>query len=303
MTTISAPVRGSGRGPVRGEESTPNLSLFRHFGAYRQIIRGRVQMSITYRQNSFFLLALVIVQIFVLRKVWTALYAGHPAANGVGANGTGANGLGLHELIVYLTIANLQNWVLQDPAIGFYMYERIREGLVAFDLVRPTGFVQQMFAHQIGSGFASLVFVLPAVPIVVFAGSLGAPASVAAGLLYLVSLLAGYVIAMLLTLMLGMVAFWTMETQGLSMLYILVNAFFGGALVPLTLFPHGLEVLARVLPFQATVYTPVGIYVGQITGRDALVAIAVQLIWVVVLALAGLAMWKRALHRVVVQGG
>ena len=269
-------------------------AVLRHLPAYRQIVRGRVQMALTYRQNSFFLLALVVVQIFVLRKVWTALYASH-STSGL---------LGLHALIVYLTIANLQTWVLQDPSVSFYMYERIREGIVAFDLVRPIGFVSQMFAHLVGSGIASLLFILPAVPIVVFAGSLSGPVSVTAGLLYLVSLLAGYVIATLLTLMLGMIAFWTMETQGLTMLYLLVNSFFGGALVPLTLFPHGLEILARSLPFQATAYTPVGIYVGQIhTGHDALVAIGVQLMWVAVLALGSLAMWKRALYHVVVQGG
>jgi ABC-2 type transport system permease protein len=272
----------------------PAESAFRNFPGYRQIVRGRIQMSFTYRQNSFFLLALVVVQIFVLRRVWTALYRGHSTSGQ----------LNLHALIVYLTIANLQTWVLQDPSVSFYMYERIREGIVAFDLVRPTGFVSQMFAHLVGSGIASLLFILPAVPIVVFAGSLGAPASASAGLLYLLSLLAGYVIALLLTLMLGMIAFWTMETQGLTMLYLLVNSFFGGALVPLTLFPHGLEILAKLLPFQATVYTPVGIYVGQIrSGREAAAAIGVQLVWVVVLALGSLAMWRRALHRVVVQGG
>ena len=266
----------------------------RHLPAYRQIARGRVQMSFTYRQNSFFLLALVVVQIFVLRRVWTALYAGHSTSNL----------LALHSLIVYLTIVNLQNWVIQDPSVAFYMYERIREGVVAFDLVRPTGFVPQMLAHLVGSGLASLLFVLPAVPIALFAGALAGPATITAGLLYLVSLTVGYLIAMLLTLMLGMIAFWTMETQALAMLYMLVNAFFGGALVPLTLFPHGLEILARLLPFQASLYTPVGIYVGQISvGRDAVLAIGVQLGWLVVLSLGARAMWKRALFHVVVQGG
>jgi ABC-2 type transport system permease protein len=275
-------------------QSEAEVTFFKHWPAYRQIVRGRVQMALTYRQNSFFLLALVVVQIFVLRKVWTALYA----------SGNNANLLGLHALIVYLSIVNLQNWVLRDPSVSFYMYERIREGVVAFDLVRPTGFIPQMFAHLVGSTFAAVLFVLPAVPLVFFAGSLGAPVSLSAGLLYVVSLFAGAVIAMLLTLMLGMVAFWTMETHGITMLYILVNSFFGGALVPLTLFPHPLEILARSLPFQATLYTPVGIYVGQISaGRDAAVAIGVQLGWICLLSIASLAIWKRALYHVVVQGG
>ena len=52
---------------------------------------------------------------------------------------------------------------------------------MAFDLVRPTGFVPQMFAHLVGSGFATLIFGLVAVPFTFFAGTLGAPASPTAG--------------------------------------------------------------------------------------------------------------------------
>ena len=266
-------------------------TAFRHAAAYRQIIRGRMQLAILYRQSSLLMLLLLIVQIFVLIKVWTALYAGDPGRTGI------------DQLIGYLTIANLQGWVLSDPSVAFYMYERVREGRVAFDLVRPMGFVKQMFAHLVGSRFATFVFILPAVPLFLFTGALRGPVSWSAAMLYAVSLAAGYVISMLMTLMLGMVAFWTLEVQGLSFFFVLVHRFLGGAMVPLTLFPRGLEALASWLPFQATTYTPVAIYVGRLTGRHAIAALAVQAVWVVLLSAGAHLMWKRAIHRVVVQGG
>jgi len=276
--------------PTSAPGADDTTGPWRHLPAYRQIVRSRVQMAFVYRRNSIFLLALVVVQIYVLNRVWTALYAGHDAA-------------ALHRLVVYITVTNLQSWVLQDPSVGFYMYERIREGVVAFDLVRPLGFVQQMFAHLLGSRIGALLFVLPAVPIVTIFGALSPPASVAAGLLYVVSLAAAYVIAMLLSVMLGMVAFWTLETQGLTLLYIFINRFLGGALIPLTLFPHAVAVVAYALPFQAMAFTPVAIYVGQLSGSRALVAIGVQLLWVALLSWAAASLWRRAISRVVVQGG
>jgi ABC-2 type transport system permease protein len=112
-----------------------------------------------------------------------------------------------------------------------------------------------------------------------------------------------YVIMTLLTLMLGMIAFWTTEISGLEMLYRLINQFFAGALVPVSLFPGAIRVIADVLPFQATTYTPVALYVGRLRGADALGAVGVQAVWVVLLIFASWAMWQRALHRVVVQGG
>ena len=165
-----------------------------------------MRTTLAYRQNVFFLLAILVLQIFILRKVWTALYQGH----------TTVDGLTLHAMLVYITLANLQNWVLQDPTISFYMYNRVREGQVAFDLVRPVGFVPQMFAHLVGSSFATVIFGLVALPFIFFAGTLGAPASPTALLLYLASFVLAYVIMTLLTLMLGMIAFWTTEISGLD---------------------------------------------------------------------------------------
>ena len=152
------------------------------------------------------------------------------------------------------------------------MYERIREGVVAFDLVRPTGFVPQMLAHLVGSGLASLLFVLPA-----FrsrssrAHSLGPQRPGR-------------------TALCGEPDGWLPDRDvadpdarhdcvlddGNPSLVDAVHVgecvFRGRPRPRLTLFPHGLEIFARLLPFQASLYTPVGIYVGQISvGRDAAV--------------------------------
>jgi viologen exporter family transport system permease protein len=265
-------------------EATP----WRDMPAYLQIVRSRVRTAVVYRYNTFFLLLLMVMQIFILRKVWTALYGDRASADG----------LTLHALLVYLTIANVQTWVFQDPTVTHYMYGRIREGQVAFDLVRPAGFVPQMFAHIVGSTAAT-----GALPLVAVAGVLAPPASGQSLLLYVVSLVLGYLLTALLTLIVGMVAFWTMEISGLTMLYILVNQFFAGALVPVSMFPAPLRILADLLPFQATTYGPVAIYVGRLDGTGALTAIGVQLLWVVVLGAGARLMWRRALRRVVVQGG
>ena len=57
------------------------------------------------------------------------------------------------------------------------------------------------------------------------------------------------------------------------------------------------------LPFQATTYVPASIYVGSLAGSEAWRAIGLQLAWVVILGLAAALMWRRAMRRVVVQGG
>ncbi|MFJ6246454.1 MULTISPECIES: ABC transporter permease [unclassified Streptomyces] len=265
----------------------------RNLPAYLQIIRGRLRVALAYRQNAFFMLAVVIVQIFVLRKVWTALYGGADVVKGVA----------LADVLVYLTIANLQNWAMQDSAVGSHLYSLVREGRIAFDILRPAGFVQQMLAHLVGGTLSMVLFATAALPLVALVGTLGPPASLTAFGYWLPSLLVAFGISMLLNLIVGLGAFWTTEFGAFGMLYTLVSQFLAGVLVPLYFFPDWLRTVAEVLPFQAMTFTPVAIYGGQLSGGEAIRAIGVQLFWAALLAGAVRLIWSRALHRVVVQGG
>ena len=57
------------------------------------------------------------------------------------------------------------------------------------------------------------------------------------------------------------------------------------------------------LPFAAMQNMPLRIYCGNIMGADAAVGIALQLFWLAALLLAGKLLMRRALRRVVIQGG
>ncbi|MFG2894800.1 ABC transporter permease [Streptomyces sp. NPDC048248] len=274
-------------------QATRSDGPLRNLPAYLQIIRGRLHVAMTYRQNALFMLAVVIVQIFMLRKVWTALY---------GETGL-VDGVALADVLVYLTIANLQNWAMQDSAVGSYLYSLVREGRIAFDIMRPAGFVPQMLAHLVGGTLSMVLFAIAALPLVALVGTLGPPASPAACGYWLVSLFCAFGISMLLNLIVSLGAFWTTELGAFSMLFTLVSQFLAGALIPLYFFPGLLRSVAELLPFQATTFTPVAIYGGRLAGGEAVEAIGIQLLWIFLLAGAARLIWSRALHRIVVQGG
>lgn len=266
---------------------------WRQWGALRHVARLRTAAMFAYRNTMLLFLGVSIVQIFMLKKVWGALYAARP----------GVLAIPLADLIVYLTIANLIVWSFPTHTVSQYLRERIREGSVVFDLVRPVGFVPQMVAQLVGALGGALLIIVIALPVVALAGSLSLPAGAQAAGMFAVSLLCAYGIAGLLSMMLSMVAFWTLEIDGLTMLYVLVASFLSGALVPVAVFPGALRTVVEWLPFQATTYVPASIYVGSLAGSEAWRAIGLQLAWVVILGLAAALMWRRAMRRVVVQGG
>ncbi len=264
-----------------------------HLPAYREIVVTRLRSFLVYRQNVAFLLLILVLQVFVLTKVWTALYAGADAVNG----------LSLSAVLTYLTIANLQHWALQDIEVSLYVQSRVREGHVVFDLLRPQPYVGQLVAHLVGSSLGMVGFAIAALPVLMLVGTLSLPASPAAFGLWLASMLLGFAVATMINLSLALAAFWTTEIMGVTMLYQLVGQFFAGTLLPLTFLPDALATLAAFLPFQATTYTPVVVYVGQLTGSDAVRAVGVQALWVLLLGLAVRLLWQRASRRLFVQGG
>ncbi len=234
----------------------------------------------------------ILLRIYLLKVIWTAVYAGR----GVSA------GVELHELIAFITLVQLQTW-LMFPRIAGYIQERVHDGTIALDLARPVPFLGQLLAHQLGGTAAYLPFVLLAVPFAFVLGGFAPPASWPAGLLYLLSFGLGYLVAALIGMLLGLVSFWTVQTWGVINIYEYTNQFFTGALVPLWFFPARLRQIADLLPFQAQAFIPLSIYLGQVPARAIPAARGVQAVWVVVLSGVAWGMWQHAMRRVVIQGG
>jgi ABC-type uncharacterized transport system permease subunit len=260
--------------------------------AYAKVATLTTQTVFSYRLNIAFELVGLFLQIFLLKIVWTAIYADRGSVEGTD----------LATLLTYLTVANLQIWVVW-PETTWLLQRKVREGKIAQDLARPIGLIGQLLAHQVGSTLVFLPIALVALPAAFFVGVLRPPASIEAAILYLASVVLAYGVVTWMGLLMGMIAFWTLETSGLQAIYRFLNLFFAGGLVPLWLFPGPLRTLAELLPFQTQANIPVSIYVGRLAGVDALRGLAVQAIWVVLLGLVARLVWSRAMRRVVIQGG
>lgn len=271
---------------------SPSGELAARLPAYAKVTTLTAQRIFAYRLNIGFELVGLLLQIFLLKVVWTAIYADRGSVDGVD----------LGTLLTYLTIAQLQIWVVW-PETTWFLQNKIREGKIALDLARPIGLIPQLIGHQVGSTLVFLPIAILVLPVAFFVGVLGPPASIQAGLLYVVSVILAYGVVTWIGLLMGMVAFWLLEIGGIEAIYRFSNMFFAGALVPLWLFPEPLRTVAGLLPFQTQANIPVSIYIGRLVGADALSGLAIQAAWFVVLGLLVRFIWSRAMRKVVVQGG
>jgi len=118
-----------------------------------------------------------------------------------------------------------------------------------------------------------------------------------------VSLVGAWLITFLAMSVIGALAFWVESSGALFEVWLGLFGVFSGYLVPLELFPRWLEVAARFLPFRYMLAFPVEMVIGMTPRAAALRELAIQWLFVVVLATAARLAWRSGLRRFAAYGG
>lgn len=245
-----------------------------------------------YRTSRLLSLLVLALQIALFSVVWRAVYAGHEGRV-AGTDVQTAVGYAVLGLTIAAVLHTSPFWSIES---------RVRDGLIGIDLTRPIGLINQNLAVQTGYVLAALPAVAVGLGTGLVVGGLTAPKNAGAAVCFVVSLLLAFGVSQLITLLMSLTSFWTLEVGGIGMAFNVVRTFMSGAILPLWFMPGWLQAVAGALPFQAATYTPLAVYFGRPPGGLA-AALGTQALWILVLAgLCGL-LWSRARHRVVVQGG
>jgi ABC-type uncharacterized transport system permease subunit len=259
--------------------------------AWWEFIRNSIRQAQIYRFQYLTYQLYILIQLFLLRTIWTAVYDGRESVDGVSPQ----------TQLVFITISLLQG-LLGPYGIAYAIQVRVETGQVANDLIRPFGFLSQMIATQWGRTLGRLPVLIVAIPAVTIVGSLRMPEIANLGP-YFLSLLLAYFVNLLTWMLLGLLSFWLMNVNGVRAMFGISSDFLAGALVPLWFMPDTLRTVLEFLPFQAGVFLPASIFAGQVTGSELIRPFVVQVIWIVLLSLAVRIVWRKATRRIVVQGG
>lgn len=220
-----------------------------------------------------------------------------------GSGATVVAGFTLQEAISY-------TWVTQaliSIGAGWIdardLMQTIRSGNVVADLMRPWSFFGYWLSRSLGERVFNVLMrsTLTYLIGVLYFGAY-IPSLVQAGA-FAVSLILALLVSFALQFLVNLSAFWLMDDTGVLLVVNSLLQVFSGFLIPLAFFPEPLELLARVLPFQAITGLPAQVFLGQLTGVALLQAWALQLFWVLVMGGSALALLRVAMQKVVIQGG
>jgi ABC-2 type transport system permease protein len=260
---------------------------------YFATLSARFRMLLQYRAAA---LAGVVTQVFfglVRVMIFQAFFQSNAAAQPMSSAQT-TTYLWLGQAFLVLTMMGVDS----------ELAAMIRTGNVAYELVRPVDLYNYWLARAFSSRAAPLALrVGPILLIAALIGQLAAPASAMHGLLFVVSIALGLLLAAVLFAVVTISLLWTISGEGLARIAPPMVFFLSGMIIPLPLFPEFLQPLIRAMPFRGMIDVPFRIYLGQLGRHDILIGFLQQTIWIGVFIFLGRALLSRGLKRLAAQGG
>jgi ABC-2 type transport system permease protein len=245
----------------------------------------------TYRFDVVATIVAFALRVYILRMVWTALYARNAAPEG----------LPLHAIVTYSTVALLMGLVLDVDQVGS-LYTKLADGSIASDFLRPISVPLYFFADGAGEVLFHAALVVPSLVVALLLVHVDVPGPGALAA-FALSFVLGYFVGFCINFILNCTAFWTLEIHAVQMIVTWLTDLLGGELVPLVLFPAALQHVLVALPFAAMFSTPLLIYVGEIPPAGYAAALGAQAAWLAALGALCVVVWRAGARRVVVQGG
>ena len=221
--------------------------------------------------------------------LWTAATRGQPTIAGIEAD----------ALVTYAVAA----WIAAGAVstrVAEELGERVRDGEIAADLLRPASLFGYRYAMD--AGRVSAVLLARVGPLLALGATLfpvALPDRLSTWALWALSLAVGHFVSFGLAFLFGLAAARVRYTAGLSLLRTTVLSLFSGALIPLELFGGGAADALRALPFAALAWGPASVFLGRDPAPILLSGVAWGLaLW----ALCELG-WRRVATTLTVQGG
>ncbi|WP_116248302.1 ABC-2 family transporter protein [Nocardiopsis sp. FIRDI 009] len=228
--------------------------------------------------------------------VLLALFAARPEINGYDARDAVTQ--------VFVAQALLAVVAVMGPPLD--LEERIRDGAVATDLLRPVPLQSWWLADDLGRAVYQLVFrAVPTFAVGALVFDLRLPDDPLRWVAVLTSFALAAVVAFGLRYLYALAGFWLTDTRGVWAVAGLLGPVAAGALLPLTLFPPAVADVLRLLPWASMVQVPAEVLLGKesLPGGTAAGGPALQVLWAAALLALGALVTSRATRRVVVQGG
>ena len=215
--------------------------------------------------------------------------------------------MGMEALSAYIWLqqAFLALFMLWDW--DYDILRSVKEGTVAYELLRPTDLYGMWLAKAAGTRLARAS--LRMLPVLLVGSLLPAPYGIRFRIspeifgLFLLSMVLMVLVVCAYNLLVYALTFYVTDPNGIMVLSVAAADLLGGAIVPLPFLPERLRRFAELTPFASMQNVPLRIFNGDIPLTEIPGVMGLQVFWIVALISAGCLLTRNGLRRAVILGG
>ncbi|MBI4095876.1 MAG: ABC-2 family transporter protein [DPANN group archaeon] len=260
----------------------------KYFGA----VKLGVKELLAYRFEVTFWGIIALFHLAIWYFIWRAVFS-HTGTEIIG-------GFSFKQMMGYYVISMIVDY-MTFSGIDNDITEGVRTGTLFKDVIRPFNLYYMYFSEHFG--YKLLAAGLQGIPLALVAIFLaGVTTTPVYLLLFFISLAFALVLKFSFSYLFGLLAFWLTKTSGLFRIKNGIQNFLQGVIIPLSLFPAGVQAALAFLPFPYMVFVPTQIFLQKYTLTESLVKIGIQIIWVLALLAIISYVWQRARKRFEVVG-
>lgn len=271
--------------------------MFADLRVHWVILRTCIEERLVYRADFAFSTLVRMLPIVTQIFLWRAIYAGD--------SGRSMNGYSYGDMVAYYLIAMVGRAFSSMPGLASGIARDVRDGTIKKYLTQPIDMLGYLFWHRVAH---KLVYYVVATAPFAFVFWLcreyfpGWPDgwTIAA---FLASLVLSFFVGFLIECLIGLISFWFLEVSSLIFIFMMLNYFLSGHMIPLDFFGPTVSGIMRWLPFQYLAYFPAAVMLGKYSHAELARELAIQIAWIVILfALCRLA-YARGVRRYSAFGG
>lgn len=276
--------------------------MFARTATWWTILRISVEERLIYR-GDFALGTLmrflpIVTQIFL----WGAVFAG---LNAAGREKGHIAGYSYYDFIAYYLLTMVSRAFSSMPGLASGIARDVREGTVKKYLIQPIDMLSFLLLYRIAHKL--VYYLIAAAPFALvfylcrdyFPGWPDGPTMLA----FLASLFMAFLLGFFLDATIGMIGFWFLEVSSLLFVYMLFNFFFSGHMFPIDMLPGIWGELVRMIPLQYLAYFPAAVFLGKVTGRELILGLLIEFLWVVFFMIASRVAFHQGVRRYSGYGG
>jgi len=263
-----------------------------HWRIHRQFVLIGISDAVAYR-GAFLLGVLTsLIPLATSLLLWSAIYR-------AGGAGMSIAGFDLNAMLSYFLVTTTlrMSGLAQDSQ--WEITDQVRNGRLSNFLLRPINYVSMHWDLRMTSIAVGILLAALPLGVLLFAAHsiLVYPAEAWRWTAFAVSVVLGIQISFLLSVCVGLSAFWFLESSGVMWAIMPIQMVLSGVLFPLELVPRGLFSILGLLPFTYETYFPLQIFLGR-AGADAVArGLAMQVFWVATMAGVVSLLWRRGTLR------